>query len=120
MPNEPFNIYREEITSNYRGIALWPPNDGPNPVEATHDCDHVSIGDVGYLCEGDFIRMFNVTLPPSHPSNGKLGEQDSFRSLELDHFVDVLSSEFSPVEFCSPQVSKLDNAGNTQALTYEE
>jgi hypothetical protein len=117
MPvDEPFNVYREQLTSKYHGVALW----HPNPVEGLYDFGRVSIGDVGYLCEGDFIRMFNVTIPWNHPSNRKLGEPDQFKSLEQDNFVNVRSSEFYQVEYHSPQVSKLENAINVHANVPDE
>ena len=112
---EPFNIYRERLSSNYHGIALWK----PNPAANLYDSARVSIGDVGYLREGDFIRMFNATLPWDDPSNRKIGEPDPFRSLEQDNFVNVLSSAFHQVEYYSPQVSEVENAGNAQARMAE-
>ena len=113
---DPFKVYREQLTSQYHGVALW----NPNPVANLYDSARVSIGDVGYLFEGDFIRMFNVILPWDHPSNRKLGEPDSFRSLEQDSFVDVRSSESHQVEHNSPQVSKVEIAGNVHANIPDE
>lgn len=122
MPvDEPFHVYREQLTSKYHGLALW----NPNPVEGLYDCGHVSIGDVGYLCDGDFIRMFNVTLPWDHPSNRKLGRPEQYDTLELekdddDDFVNVRGSEIFQVEYPSPHVSKVENTGNIQAGTPDE
>ena len=107
---EPFNVYQEQLSSKYHGLALW----NPNPAANLYDSARVSIGDVGYLCEGEFIRMFNVMLPWNHPSNKKLGEPDPFMSLE-DSFDNVRSSEFDQAEYHSPQVSKVENAGNARA-----
>ena len=63
MPvDQPFSIYREQLSSQYHGLALW----DPNPVQVLFndfDFGHVSIGDVGYLNNGAFIRLFNVELP---------------------------------------------------------
>ena len=108
---EPFNVYREQLTSQYLGVALW----NPNPAANLYDSARVSIGDVGYLCEGEFIRMFNVILSWNHPSNRKLGELDSFRSLEQDNFDNVRTSELYQKEYHSPQVSKVENAGKVHA-----
>ena len=57
--DRPFEVYQEHLSSIYHGFALW----NPNPVQELYDNGHVSIGDVGYLRDGGFIRMFNVTLP---------------------------------------------------------
>ena len=117
MPvNQPFSVYREQLTSQYHGIALW----NPNPVDGLYVCGRVSIGDVGYLCDGDFIRMFNVTLPWDNPSNKKLGMPEYFKSLEQSSFVNVRGSRFRQAEYYSPYVSKEENAGNVQAETPDE
>ena len=54
MPIESaFNIYQDQLKSLFHGIALW------NPDPHNHNV-RVSIGDVGFLVEGAFFRMFNV------------------------------------------------------------
>lgn len=113
MPvDQPFNVYRDQLTSQYHGTALW----HPNPVEGLYDCGRVSIGDVGYLDDGVFIRMFNVTLPWDNPSNAKLGIPNDFSSLEQGL---VHSSQISQTEYHS-HVSKEDNTGNVQARIADE
>ena len=110
MPlNQPFHVYREQLTSQYHGLALW----NPKPVKDLYD--HVSIGDVGYVCDGDFIRMFNVKLPWDDPSNTKFRPPKEFKSLDKDFFDNVRGSEVDQAEYHSPPVSKVDNAGNAQA-----
>ena len=117
MPvDQPFNLYRDQLTSQYHGNALW----NPNPVEGLYDFGRVSIGDVGYLCDGDFIRMFNVTLPWDNPSNAKLGIPEGFESLEQGPFVNVRHSRFPEAVYHSPYVSKEENAGNPHAATPDE
>ena len=117
MPiDQPFNVYREQLSSQYHGIALW----NPNPVDGLYDCGHVSIGDVGYLCDGDFIRMFNVSLPWNDPSNTKLGTPKEFRSLDQDVFINIRGGDLAQTEYPSPHVSKLENAGNVHAETPDE
>jgi hypothetical protein len=119
--DEPYHVYREQLTSKYHGLALW----NPNPVEGLYDCGNVSIGDVGYLCDGDFIRMFNVTLPWDHSSNRKLGRPEEYDPLELekdddDDFVNVRGSENFQAEYHTRYVTKVENAGNVQAETPDE
>ena len=64
MPvDQPCNIYWEQLFPLGYGHALWE----PNPIEYFYD--EVSIGDVGYVMDGFFHRMFNVTLPSDDPSN---------------------------------------------------
>ena len=115
MPvNQPFNVYREQLTSQYHGLALW----NPKPVKSLYD--QVSIGDVGYLCDGNFIRMFNVKLRWDHPSNAKFGPPNEFKSLDRDFFNNVCDNEFDHAEYHSPPVSKVDNVGNVQAGTADQ
>ena len=116
MPiDQPFNVYREQLQSQYHGIALW----NPNPVEDLYDCGHVSIGDVGYLCDGNFIRMFNVSLPWDDPSNTKLGIPRAYESLEQGP-VNVRHSEFDQLEYYSCHVLRVENDDEVQAESPEE
>ena len=108
MPiDQPFNVYQGQLSSQYHGIALWK----PNPVDGLYDCGHVSIGDVGYLCDGDFIRMFNVSLPWNDPSNTKLGMPQEYKSLEQDP-VNVRCLKFDEMVYYSPHVSGVEDANN--------
>jgi|HubBroStandDraft_3_1064219.scaffolds.fasta_scaffold154725_1 hypothetical protein len=68
MPVEPWNVYREQLSSLFHGYALWE----PDPVRALYD--EVSIGDVGYMKNGFFYRMFNVILSSDDPANNRHGE----------------------------------------------
>jgi hypothetical protein len=117
MPvDQPFNIYREQLSSQYNGVALW----HPNPDEDLYDCGHISIGDVGYLCDGNFLRMFNVTLPWDDPSNEKHGKPYEYEPLEQGPFVNVHQREFYEAEYHSPHVAKVENSGNVQSETPDE
>ncbi|KAI0285681.1 hypothetical protein BC826DRAFT_1178973 [Russula brevipes] len=121
MPvGEPFNVYREQLSSHYLGLALWDP--APDPTIN----DRVSIGDVGFVREGAFSRMFNVTLSHNHPSNRTVGEPDHYDPLDLGKFVnsrkptldkgDYLSRQVSSEENDNPQAAKPSDA---EGLTYK-
>jgi hypothetical protein len=63
-----YDTYREELAKAYPGFgyALWEPDPGEqNPS--------TGVGDVGFMREGRFHRLFNALLPADHPSNGKFG-----------------------------------------------
>jgi len=112
--NEPYNIYREQLSSAYHGLALW----NPKPVKNLYkEPGHVSIGDVGYLDNGAFMRMFNVTLPWDDPSNKLLVKPDKYECIEPNDFRNVRTNEVREGEYCSPQVSKVENL---RANQYEE
>lgn len=63
-----YDIFREQLAVKYPayGHALWEPSPGKlySPVE---------VGDVGYIREGKFHRLFNALLPADHPSHRKFG-----------------------------------------------
>ena len=99
----PFNIYQEQLISLYQGLPLWK----PNPVRGIYD--RVSIGDVGYVSEGGFIRMFNVTLSPGDGQNRRLGSQAGpapcYEPLTLDDFA-IHPDTFGKDECRSRRVSR--------------
>src|ERR1700677_2490720 len=106
--------YQDQLTTLSLGLALW----NPNPPKEI--CDKVSIGDVGYLHDGTFIRMFNVMLPWSHELNRTLGEPEPYESLDCGPFANILKRPFETVKHCSRYVSAETNTGNRQALTPEK
>ena len=107
-------VYQDQMTTLSHGLALW----NPNPPKEIYD--KVSIGDVGYLQEGSFIRMFNVILPWNHESNRTLGEPGPYESLSCGPFANTLKRQFDRIEHCSRYVSAETNAGNRQAMTPSE
>jgi hypothetical protein len=107
-------VYQDQMTTLSHGLALW----NPSPPKEIYD--KVSIGDVGYLYEGTFIRMFNVMLPWSHESNRTLGEPEPYESLDCGPFANTLKRQFDRVRHCSRYVSAETNAGNRQAMTPDE
>jgi hypothetical protein len=105
MPVErPSDVYREQLSSLYHGLALWKLN-----PEGFYD--HVSIGDVGDVSEGAFIRMFNVTLPWDDQLNKTFGIPDRYNFLNLDNFT-IRREALDRVEYCSRHVLREGNANN--------
>lgn len=109
----PFNIYREQFWPPHHGFPLW----NPNPVEGVYS--QVSIGDVGYISGGVFIRMFNVTLSSDDESNKVLGGPCCYDPLRLDDF-SIRRETFGKVDYYSRRVSREENAGNTQASSPDQ
>ena len=115
MPVEPpFTVYRDQLTALYKGIPLW----NPNPSKKIYN--NVSIGDVGYLHEGTFIRMFNVTLPWNHPSNGLLGTPEPYDLIDCGPFTNTSEDHFGKVDYYSRFVTKEINAGDPQDMAIDE
>jgi hypothetical protein len=87
MPvDPPFTVYQDQLSELSHGLALW----NPNPPKNIYN--NVSIGDVGYLHEGTFIRMFNVALPSNHPSNGLLGMPEYYEPLDYGPFPNTIEA----------------------------
>ena len=95
MPDPPSNVYLGQLSAPTQGIALW----DPKPLKEFYD--KVSIGDVGYLQEGTFIRLFNVILPWGHPSNAKLGVPESYKPLNYAQLSNSLKRQFDRIEHYS-------------------
>jgi hypothetical protein len=74
-----YDIFRHHLLNKVPayGHALWDPNPGNlyPPVE---------IGDVGYIREGKFRRLFNVFLPANHPSHSNFGVPKYHEQLTLN------------------------------------
>ncbi|KAI0285630.1 hypothetical protein BC826DRAFT_918647, partial [Russula brevipes] len=81
------------------GLALW------DPAPDSTINHRVSIGDVGFVREGAFSRMFNVILPHDHPSNQKIGKPDHYVPLHLDPFVNSRKSTLNKGDYRSRRVS---------------
>jgi hypothetical protein len=95
---------------------LWKPNpEGPY--------DRVSIGDVGYINEGAFIRMFNVTLPWDDESNKTLDDPFHYDPLSPDSFT-IRSENFGKSDHYSEsravECPERTNALNIHAKTPDQ
>jgi hypothetical protein len=117
MPEEqPWNVYREQLSPLHQGYALWE----PEPVKGLYD--KVSIGDVGYVDRGFFYRMFNVTLPWDNPSNNKFGEDEPehYKPMTRKSFANIHATSFIEGDYYSPNVFRQKNADYMQAQTSRE
>jgi hypothetical protein len=84
--------------------------------------EKVSIGDVGYIYNGSFYRMFNVmdSWDKAPPANQRLGEPDQYEPLVWDPFPNIHETHLHKVDFHSPNVSGQENIYNRGALTARE
>lgn len=117
MPvDEPYNVYRERLSSLHHGYALWE----PEPVKRLYN--KVSIGDVGYVSNGFFYRMFNVTRQWDHLSNQKFraSEPDNYEPMKEDDFDDIHELRFIKGDYYSPGVSIQDNTDYMGAMNSHE
>jgi hypothetical protein len=98
MPLAHYDVYREQLTSLSHGHALW----NPDPANVY---PQVSVGDVGYVREGYFYRMFNVLLEWDDALNRRVCEPEPYIRLDLGQFVNVRQSRFSKGPYLSRYVT---------------
>ena len=108
LSSRPSTVYREQLSSPIHGCALWDP-------EPAGIYDKVSIGDVGFVREGYFFRMFNVTLQWDDPLNKRLGQPDYYKPLEWGQFANVHKTSLEKGDYSTPNVSSQSNADNPLA-----
>jgi hypothetical protein len=91
-----FNVFRDELAITYPGLghALWDPHPGSlsPPVE---------IGDVGFVKDGRFSRLFNALLPGDHPSHATFGVPENYEPLQLREQDHIDRGALSPGIFSS-------------------
>ena len=95
-----YDIFRHHLAIKYPayGHALWEPSPGElNPA--------VEVGDVGFIRDGGFQRLFNVLLPADDPSHENFGVPEDHQQLTLSMNTHINSSTLSPNNFCSAGVA---------------
>jgi hypothetical protein len=95
-----YDIFRDQLAIRFPGYghALWV----PSPV------DHVvGVGDVGYISEGRFHRLFNILLPADDPSHDddNLGVPDNHEPFKPKMSKHIISDRLRPDHFCSGGVA---------------
>ncbi|KAH9023165.1 hypothetical protein EDB85DRAFT_1992298 [Lactarius pseudohatsudake] len=94
-----YDIFRHHLAIKYPayGHALWEPSPGGRYPA-------VVVGDVGFIREGQFHRLFNVLLSTKDPSH-RLGvpeDNEQLRPRVEDH---IIPGTLSPNHFCSAGVA---------------
>ena len=91
-----YDIFREQLGVKYTayGHALWEPSPGKlySPVE---------VGDVGYVREGKFHRLFNALLPADHPSHRRFGVPEHHEPLAPHTSEHIDTGTLSSDHYCS-------------------
>jgi hypothetical protein len=100
MSHLPYDTFREMLATKYPnyGHALWEPSPGGL-------YDSVDVGDVGFIRQGCFHRMFNVLLPENHPSHRNFGVPEHHQQLRLKSQNHIHRSVEGTDDFCSRHVS---------------
>ncbi|KAH9070983.1 hypothetical protein EDB83DRAFT_2673770 [Lactarius deliciosus] len=102
-----YDTFREELAKAYPafGHALWEPNPGEYPP--------VEVGDVGFVRQGKFLRLFNALYSEIHPSNQRFGVPEDHEQLQpIPNHID--RGALNPNTFYSYGVSVV--SGGLEAL----
>ena len=92
-----YDTYRDQLASLYRGHALWV----PDPAGLY---DQVGVGDVGYVKQGHFLRMFNALLPADDPKQ-VYGVPEGFVPLNMGPFHNLRTLNLNHGDYCSSTVT---------------
>ena len=101
------HIFHETLAIKYPacGHALWKPSPGGL-------YDAVEVGDVGFIRDGCFHRLFNVFLPGDHPSHQCFGVPESHQQLRLKGSPLVYRGSEGTSDFFSRHVSLARDSGH--------
>ncbi|KAH9003548.1 hypothetical protein EDB86DRAFT_2799022 [Lactarius hatsudake] len=101
-----YDTYRDQLASLYHGHALWM----PDPAGLY---DRVQVGDVGYVKQGQFLRMFNALLPAD--DNAQVyGVPGGYVPLNMGPFNNIRALNLSHGDYCSNTVT-VDRGGRHRA-----
>ena len=97
-----YDIYRDRLATAHPafGHALWEPD--PEVGDGA-----VEIGDVGYVREGKFNRLFNALLPASDASHEGIRLPEYYEPLVPNVPNPVSTGTLKPNHYCSAGVNVL-------------
>ena len=104
-----YDIFRHHLAIKFpaMGHALWEPDPG-NLSPA------VRVGDVGFIRQGRFHRLFNVLLPADDPSHNNFGVPEHHEQLILSVHDHISLGRLSANNFCSAKVSSKPVSGSAE------
>jgi hypothetical protein len=96
-----YDIFREQLAIKFPayGHALWEPSPGSLYDQA------VQVGDVGFIREGKFQRLFNILLPAEDPSHENFGVPEHHEPFEPNVPKHIDFGILRPNDFCSAGVT---------------
>jgi hypothetical protein len=95
-----YNTFRDQLAIAHPalGYALWEPDPGGLYPP-------VAVGDVGYIREGQFFRLFNTLLPEDDQSHRRFGVPEHYEPLQLSLPDHIDRRTLNPNNFCSHGVT---------------
>ncbi|KAI9456369.1 hypothetical protein BJY52DRAFT_562024 [Lactarius psammicola] len=106
-----YDTYRDQLASLYHGHALWV----PDPAGLY---DRVRVGDVGFVKQGHFLRMFNALLPANDRTQ-TYGVPEGFVPLNMGPFNNLRTLNLNQGNYCSSTVT-VDHGDGRQAAGPDE
>jgi hypothetical protein len=99
-----YDIFRDQLAIRFPGYghALWDPTPGTL-------YDVASVGDVGYISQGRFNRLFNILLPADDPSHENFGVPDNHEQFQPKVPRHLISGTLRPDNFCSAAVTMVSD-----------
>ncbi len=79
--------------------------------------DRVEVGDVGYVRQGYFLRLFNALLPANHHAQ-VYGVPDGFVPIDMGPFVNIRVRRLARGDFCSHPVRVYHGIGDQILAAY--
>ena len=102
----PHNVYAKQLLTMRQGYPLWHPE-----IERDHGLE-VQVGDVGYLHEGAFIRIFNALLPGDHEDHKTFGVPHGHEPFPINRFLWREHTNVIESHLCSRSVSSFGLEGS--------
>jgi hypothetical protein len=95
-----YDVFRRQLACKYpaNGYALWEPS-------PRFGHEHAQIGDVGFIRNGRFHRLFNALLSELHPSHRKFGVPPHHEVLVPSISDHIDRSSLNRNHYCSPGVT---------------
>ncbi|PIL36332.1 transporter [Ganoderma sinense ZZ0214-1] len=107
----PYNIYAKQLLAMRQGYPLWHPE-----IERERGLE-IKVGDVGYLHEGAFIRIFNATLPGDHEDHEMFGVPHDHKPFKVNKFLRREQAGVIESHLCSRSVSSFGLEGSAAIPT---
>ncbi|GBE78897.1 predicted protein [Sparassis crispa] len=105
-----WDVYATQLFRCGHGYPLW------EPEPTKHG--EVRVGDVGYMREGAFYRLFNATVPADDPINSRYGVPDrtSYKPFQhSDYILNRLEAALPALPICSKSVKSVSASAQAGA-----
>ena len=110
-PDAVYNIYARQLFIRRHGYPLWK----PEPESAENE---IRVGDVGFLEDGAFFKIFNATDPEDHPSQAN-GVPEGFEQWTVKDLHKTTMKKAIESALCSRSVSSFSMNGEVTRYDFD-